>query len=106
MQSVVFTSEDLRLFCPVSGARLDENGVIDSPALAFQAMDEIGELCFIRPDLQPIWDEVTSENDDFQSQLEDFEASLPDSIVCFKIDDGLPGGYVRVAFDMSDKASQ
>jgi hypothetical protein len=36
-------------------------------------MDEIGELCFIRPDLQPKWDGVTSENDDFQSQLEDFE---------------------------------
>ena len=55
------------------GARLDENGVIDSPALAFQVMDEIGELCFIRPDLQPKWDGVTSEKDDFQSQLEDFE---------------------------------
>ena len=106
MQSVVFTNEDARLFCPVSGARLDASGQIDSPALAFMFIDEVGEFSFIRDDLKPIWNELMSEDDDLVTQLEQFENSLPDNIVCFKINDGIAGGYVRVAFDMAYEPSK
>lgn len=104
MQTVIFRNENGRLFCPVTGAKLDSNGEIASPALAFMLIDEVAEFLFLRKDLRPKWDKTSDRVDDeldFDDRLEQFEHSLPDNIVCFKINDGISGGYVRVAFDLN-----
>jgi hypothetical protein len=111
MQTIELSLDHPFLFCPVTGQIIvDEDGVYESPALAFSYYPEIAEFNFIKPNFLEIYEECQElENTDediyafdlFLEKMKNFENHVMFSITTFGFACGPVSETIHYCFDMN-----